>query len=118
MTVSLVQWHAVIGIFNCQSEAISKNNLCNLSKNLTCLFEILLVCWHYFESAFIFLLTLIHIFLLLKCHGDIELNPGPQKFKAKSVLVCHWNLNSLSDHNFSKLTQLKAYISMYKHDCI
>ena len=32
--------------------------------------------------------------------------------------ICHWNLNSLSAHNFSKLTQLKAYISTYKHDFI
>ena len=57
-----------------------------------------------------------YIFFLLQCHGDIELNPGPQKLKTKSLLVCHWNLNSLSAHNFSKLTQLKAYISIYKHD--
>ena len=32
--------------------------------------------------------------------------------------MCHWNLNSLSAHNFSKLTQLKPYISKYKHDLI
>ena len=78
----------------------------------------MLVCWHYFESPFIFLLTLAYIFLLLQCHGDIELNPGPQKVKTKSLFVCHWNLNSLSAHNFSKLTQLKVYISVYKHDFI
>ena len=118
MTVSLVQWRAVIGIFNFQGVTIPKNHLCNLSKNLICLFEILLVCWHYFESAFIFLLTLTYIFLLLQCHGNIELNPGPQKLKPKSLLVCHWNLNSLSAHNFSKFTQLKAYIPMHKHDFI
>ena len=118
MTVSLAQWRAVIGIFNCQGETIPKKHLCNLSKHLIHLFEILLVCWHRFESAFIFLLTLAYIFLLLQYHGDIELNQGPQKLKAKSLLVCHWNLNSLSAHNFSKLTQLKAYISMYKHDFI
>ena len=96
MTVSLVHWSAVIGIFNCQGVTIPKNHLCNLSKNLISLFEILLVCWHYFESAFIFLPALTYIFLLLQCHGDIELNPGPQKLKAKSLLVCHWNHNSLS----------------------
>ena len=28
------------------------------------------------------------------------------------------NLNSLPAHNFSKLTRLKAFISMYKHDFI
>ena len=82
MMVSLIQWFAVIGIFNCQGVTIPKNHLCSLS------IEILLVCWHYFESAFIFLLTLIYIFLLLQCHGDIELNPGPQKLKPKSLLVC------------------------------
>ena len=30
--------------------------------------------------------------------------------------ICHWNLNSLAEHNFSKLTQLRAYNSIYKHD--
>ena len=33
-----------------------------------------------------------------------------------SFSVCHWNLNSLPAHNLSKLTQLKAYISVYKYD--
>ena len=36
----------------------------------------------------------------------------------KNFSVCYWNLNSLSAHNFSKFTQLKSYISMYKHDFI
>ena len=38
--------------------------------------------------------------------------------KNNSFSVCHWNLNSLTTHNFSKLTQLKAYNSIYKHDFI
>ena len=57
------------------------------------------------------------MFLLLQWYGDVELNPGPQKLKTESLLVYHWNLNSLYSHNFSKLTQLKL-ISMYKHDFI
>ena len=32
-----------------------------------------------------------------------------------SLSVFHWNLNSLSARNFSKITQLKAYILIYKH---
>ena len=44
--------------------------------------------------------------------------PGPKKFTKNSLSVCHWNLNSLSAHNFSKLTLLKAYTSIYKHDFI
>ena len=87
MTVSFVHWRAVIGIYNCQGVRIPQNHLHNLSKNLICLFEILLVCWHYFESAFMFLLTLTYIFLLLQYHVDIELNPGPQKIKAKSIFI-------------------------------
>ena len=58
------------------------------------------------------------MFYLLQSHGDIERNPGPKKIKNKSISVCHWNLNSLSAHNFSKLTQLKAYNSTYKYDFI
>ena len=46
------------------------------------------------------------------------MNPGPRKEKKNSLSVCHWNLNSLSAHNFSKLTQLKAYNAIYKHDFI
>ena len=71
---------------------------------------------HYFESAFIFLLTLASILIILQCHENIEENPGPGKLKTNSFSVCHWNLNYLSAHNFSKLTQLKAHNSIYKND--
>ena len=59
-----------------------------------------------------FLLTLVHLFLFLHCHGDTEPNPGPRNIKKSSVL------NSLSAHNFSKLTKLKANNSTYKYDFI
>ena len=59
-----------------------------------------------------------HIFVFLQHHGDIELNPGPRKSKGNTVSVCHWNLNSITAHDFSKLAQLKAHISTYKYDCI
>ena len=79
------------------------------------MFETLLLFYHYVEGVNI---TLLFIFPLLLCHGDIEINPGPKKFKKKSLSICRWNRNSLSAHNFSKLTQLKAYTSIYKHDFI
>ena len=44
------------------------------------------------------------------CYRDIEPNPGPKKLKKDSLSVCHWNPNSLSAHNISKITQLKTYI--------
>ena len=40
------------------------------------------------------------------------------KSKENPVSICHWNLNSITAHNFSKLTQLEAYISSYKNDFI
>ena len=78
----------------------------------------MLLFYHYLEGVYTTVITLLYIFVLLLCHGDIEPNPGPKKLKKNSLSVCHWNLNSLSAHNFSKLTQLKAYISMCKHDFI
>ena len=118
MTVSLVQWRAVIGVFNCRILVMSKNCENYLVNNFISLTETLLLFHHYFESAYIFLFTLLYLFVLLQCYGHIELNPGPKTLKNKLDSVCHWNLNSLTAHNYSKLTQLKAYISMYKYDCI
>ena len=86
----------------------------NLGFNLECLF----FCFHCFESVFLSLLIFLYIYLLLRSHGDIELNPGPSKTKENTLSVGHWNLNSLTARNFSKLTQLKVYISIYKHGFI
>ena len=116
MTVSLIQWRAVIGIFNRRFSGLSKN--CNLRRNITTVFVTVLLCYDYFESAYIFLLTFLYISCFLLCHGDIELNPCPWKLKENTFSICYWNLNSITTHNFTKLTQLKVYISTYKHDFI
>ena len=42
------------------------------------------------------------------------MNPGLKKKQKKHIL----NLSSETAHKFSKLTQLRAYISTYKHDFI
>ena len=52
-----------------------------------------------------------HIWLYLiltKRSGDIE----------QSFSICHWNLNSISAHNFIKISLLKTYIVTYKLDVI
>ena len=51
-------------------------------------------------------------------HGDIEVNPGPKKNCSTSFSFCHWNLNSLTVHNYVKLSSLQVYNSVYKHDVI
>ena len=92
--------------------------MCNMSKNHGSVFECFFLCFHCSQSVFLSLLTVLYIFLFLQSHGDIELNPGPRKTKENTISVCHWNLNNISAHNFLKLSQLKAYISTYKHDFI
>ena len=116
MTVSLVQWRAVTGIFSCRCLVICKSSISRLTKNFGSLFESLLLCFAYFKSTPLFLLTFLYIFILLRRHGDIELNAGPRKSKGNTVSVCHWNLNIITAHSFSKLTQLKAHISTHKND--
>ena len=83
MTVSLAQWRPVLGIFNCRRLAASAKLVLNITNNFDSLLEILFLCWHYFESTFIFLLTLVHLFLFLQCQGDIEPNPCPRNIKKK-----------------------------------
>ena len=50
--------------------------------------------------------------------GDIESNPGPRPNSGQSFSVCHWNLNSIVAHNFSKISLLKAYNAIHTYDII
>ena len=55
---------------------------------------------------------------LLRLSGDIELNPGPKPNSCKSFSICHWNLNSITSHNFIKVSLLIGYNSIHKFDII
>ena len=81
MTISLVQWLALIGIFNCRISGTSTNNRYNLIRNFVSMLENLLLFYHYLEEVYITIINLLHIFVLLLCHGDIEPNTGPKKLK-------------------------------------
>ena len=54
----------------------------------------------------------------IKSSGDIELNPGPKSNSCEHFSVCHWNLNSILAHNFSKVSLLNAYTSLHSFDII
>ena len=41
--------------------------------------------------------------IVLKLSGDIEENPGPKPSSNQSFSICHWNLNSMSAHNYIKV---------------
>ena len=66
------------------------------------------------SSEFCFFITLI----LLAC-GDTESNPGPRRHDSYyNFLVCHWNLNSVTEHNVGKIKLLEAYNTINKFDVI
>ena len=81
MTVNLLQWSAVIGIFNCRMSVVSTNCECKLSTNCITMLEILLLYYYYLGSTYMAFLTLLYMFILSQCHGYIEKNPGPRKLK-------------------------------------
>ena len=51
-------------------------------------------------------------------YGDIETNPGPRGKCSQYFSFCHWNLNSLSAHNYAKVTLLQAFNTLHKFDLI
>ena len=44
--------------------------------------------------------------LAIKCSGNIEENPGPKPNSCEYLSICDGNLNSISAHNFIKLSLL------------
>ena len=56
--------------------------------------------------------------ILLKLSGDVEENPDPKPKPCQNFSICRWNVNSVSAHNFSKVSLLRAYISIHKFDVI
>ena len=48
----------------------------------------------------------------------MEVNPAPKRTSTSNISICHWNLNSISAHNYTKSFLLKAYIAFHKFDII
>ena len=55
---------------------------------------------------------------MITLSGDVELNPGPKGKATQTLLICHWDLNSICAHEFAKLSLLRAYVSIHKFDII
>ena len=50
---------------------------------------------------------------------DVELNPVPKNTDSShNFSLCHWNLNSLLAHDFSKLPLIEGYNTHYNFDMI
>ena len=69
-----------------------------------------LIKWYDFAAWF-------RIFLILLSE-DIETNPGPKPISGQSFSICHWNLNSISAHIYTKTSLLTAYILVHNFDII
>ena len=126
MTVSLVQWRALIGIFNCRISGTSANNRCNLTRKFVSMLENLLLFSHYLKGVCITVITLLYIFVLLLCHGDIEPKPGPKKLKkipflsVTGILIVYLLIASQNLHRWKHIFQCINTISYtyQKHNWI
>ena len=47
-----------------------------------------------------------------------DTNPDPDPSYSNSFSFCHWNLNSITPHNFIKMSLLEAYNAMHRFDII
>ena len=54
--------------------------------------------------------------LLIRQSGDIETNPGPKP--NHSFSICYCNLNSLTAHNYLKVSHLRAYVPIKEIDVV
>ena len=104
MPVNVLQWRAGIGNFYNYTHPQIKIKYYSLFK----------VSIRSFLSAFYYNLFLQNTLIE---HGDIELNPGPNK-KTKPLSCCHWNVNSLAAHKFLKKSSIEAYNSIRNYDFI
>ena len=55
---------------------------------------------------------------LILLSGDIETNPGPKPIAGQSFSISYWNLNSISAHNFTRISLLTAYVLVHNFDII
>ena len=54
--------------------------------------------------------------LMVLCSSDIETNPG-RKNNTK-ISFCHWNLNGIAAHDFSKVPLLQVMATTHDYDII
>ena len=56
--------------------------------------------------------------LLVLLSDDVEINSRRRHTPKASLSICYWNLNSISAHNYAKLSLLRAYLAFHKFDII
>ena len=56
--------------------------------------------------------------LLVLLSDDVEINSRRRHTPKASLSICYWNLNSISAHNYAKLSLLRAYLAFHKFEII
>ena len=105
MPISIMHWREEIGTFNPthKTSFINEKSLRVVS----------------LSSAFRFGIRFVFVVLMLFACGDIELDPGPKKRSScYNFSACHWNLNNITAHNFTKIDLLHAHNTIHQHDMI
>ena len=77
------------------------------------------ISYNYLNTIFYFSIN--HFWLynnFMKLCGDVEENPEPKPSSKQIFSICHWNLNSISAHNYIKLSLLRAYLPTHWFDAI
>ena len=79
--------------------------------------------YKYFHSHYVYFYiacvacSVLHIkwlvFRTILLSGDVETNPGPE-----TLDFCTWNLNSITAHDFLRVSLIEAYNSVYNYDLI
>ena len=143
MPVNLAQYRVTVGVFNNAKSVhyeaslysgMSNNlsNYCSSYSSLKVFFHFVLFlskgnvfkiitkfCVPFFLFHNIVARVIVCLYsLLLMLSGDVEINPGPLSNCKEYFSICHWNLNSIFAHDYSKLFLLKAYIILHKFDII
>ena len=108
--IILALWHLMYVLYNWKFRSRFLPDLvgiCNFSRKMLYLSMIGVYVHHIWLS-----LTIIRL------SGDIEENPGPKCNSNQSFSICHWNLNSITAHNYLKISLLRAYISLHNFDVV
>ena len=143
MPVNLAQYRVTVGVFNNAKSVhyeaslysgMSNNlsNYCSSYSSLKVFFHFVLFlskgnvfkiitkfCVPFFLFHNIVARVIVCLYsLLLMLSGDVEINPGPLSSFKKIFPICHWNVNSISAHDYSKSFLLKAHIILHQFDII
>ena len=90
----------------------------SFSNNVNSSHFLSMMLYYFAKGANNVILAFLYISTFLLGHGDIERNPGPNRLKPNYLSICHWNLNSISARNLSKITKLNPFIIITLFVCL